>query len=437
MKVGMVAPPGKPVKSDLVKGSPSPKVKPKPGSAGPAVVATDPYTQSILQASREDIADIGRYNQAAAEILKGVGGSIRGGYSDAARAIGDYGAAFSGNLGSTLQAQGNALSEKIRQQTGNYLTPAQYEKLGGAANPQLTQDVAYALGAYFPAKNLEETGAAFGAAADFLPGARLQEGAYAIDARQRSAREETAKAREAQIAQTAKDAKWKQEMALKVRKLDADIAQAKADGKLDRLKYLQSQKKALFDQWYKTEGLRVREQNDLLDAQAAAARGQEVDASASKGVGYLVDQNGKPILNSNGKRIKVSRTSTAPSPGNSGYQKAVKAAQELRGDPLENNSAIYPGAYIADPKAKGGDVKTFKSAGGTVVRTTDNPKKARYDTQYTFAEAVKVIMETYGVTRAQARKALITIGWKPLSSASKPSGFREGEEKTGAPRMGD
>lgn len=387
-------------------GSPSPT---KPGAKGTPVIAGDPFTEGILQQGREQIADIGAYNQAAAEILKGVGTSIRGGYSDAASNIGKLGAGFTGALGTDLAAAGQATSDKIRQAQGNYLTPEQYARVAGAASPKDTQDIAYLLGAYLPATNLEETGAAFGAAADFLPGARLQEGAYAIDSAQKATREEVSKARSQAAAQSAKDAQWKMEFALKQRKLNADIAEAKADGKLDRAKLLQSQKDREFDRWYKREGLRIREQNDKLDAQAAAARGQEVDASASKAAGYLVDQTGQPILNRSGKRIKVTKTAgSKPSPGNSGYQKAVTAAEDLRGEPIENTSALQRGAYIADDKASGADVYT-----GPKGRTTDNPRKAKYDSQYTFAEAVNILMQTYGVTRAQARKALITRGWKP------------------------
>lgn len=386
------------------KGKPSGGPQKPPGAGGGAV--SGPLGT--------EIGDIGNYNLAAAGLLKGIGGDIRKGYGESADAIASYGQGFTGGVRDDLTQQWQGVSDSIRQATGNYLAPNTYEALKGAANPVELANAAYGAGAYLPARALQESGAAFGAAADFLPGARLQEGAYQINAAQAADREARAKVSAKNAELKIKQQQWKQEFELKQQKLKVDIAKAKASGDLARLKFLQQQQNQEYDNYIAGEGLKLRRTKQAADLKAALAEGRRIDSAASKVRGFIVDKQGRFITDKAGKKIPVSKAATAASAGNAPYQKAVAAASDLRGNPVKNDSALARGSYVAAPSAKGVFIDGTR-------RTTNDPKKALYDTPYSFKEAVGILMERYGVTKAQARKALITIGWKPTTKPAPPA----------------
>lgn len=139
------------------------------------------------------------------------------------------------------------------------------------------------------------------------------------------------------------------------------------------------------------------------------------DPALSKVYGYVVDGRGRPILR-NGKRIPVAKSPSKKGSG-SKYADAVEEARELRGSPLENPNMgpAAPGKYLARPGAKGVFPAKKDPATGREMfpATTNDPKKARHDAEYTFAEAQAYLMDVYGIPRAAARRALIRAGWKP------------------------
>jgi hypothetical protein len=156
-------------------------------------------------------------------------------------------------------------------------------------------------------------------------------------------------------------------------------------------------------------GLTLQSARAQADIQQAIADGKRPDASLSKAYGYIVDAGGAPILGRNGKRIPVAKSKTTAKQRES-YRDAVGEARDLRGDPIENSDVgpLAPGQFVARPGAKG----VYPGRAG-LPATTNDPNKARRDGGMGFNEALSYLQESYGLSRAQARKALIAAGWKP------------------------
>lgn len=139
--------------------------------------------------------------------------------------------------------------------------------------------------------------------------------------------------------------------------------------------------------------------------------------------GYMYRMNG------DGTATKIA--GQTPAPGKSGttaMQKATKDAVGLRGNPVEYKGdavVIVPGVdtpyhvrgkYVADmrkAKAKHRKVFSVPNGKGGYIQTTNDPKLAATDATMSFVQAQSYLMQTYGLNRAQARKALIAAGWMP------------------------
>jgi hypothetical protein len=155
-------------------------------------------------------------------------------------------------------------------------------------------------------------------------------------------------------------------------------------------------------------GLRLETMQELRMAREAERRGREIDASASRLRGYLVDQHGRPILGPDGKRMKVKNDATGQD-RREAYREAVDEAKDLKPEPMGNPniSPLAPGKYIAKPGAKG----VFPPRSGGPA-TTNNPAKARMEGGMGWAEALRFLTNRYGISRKAARRALIAAGYK-------------------------
>lgn len=152
------------------------------------------------------------------------------------------------------------------------------------------------------------------------------------------------------------------------------------------------------------QGLKVRAANTRI----SAAKLNSIDASASKVAGYLVNRAGQPILGSNGKRVPV----TAVTARSNALERATKEAARIAGKPSRNTDVgpASPGQSIAAHGAKGADVYLARVG---FPATTDNPAKAQSTRTMTFTQAIDYLADAYGISRTQARKALIAAGWRP------------------------
>jgi hypothetical protein len=384
-------------------------------------------------------ADITGYYAAFADILKGIAPQIGEAYSGAAGRISDYGRGTYEGLRDLLGQSADEAQAQFNQTTGNYLTPEVAAQVGQSYNADKAADIGYSIGAYLPAKTLEEAGAAFQAAGAMAPLMAHQQGLYALSAAQREAAE---RAQEAETSGEvpAGSAKASASLSSKLGYLVDVYGQPilNKNGQPIRLpnqgltpyqQYLvdlSAQKEAryksneAFDRELEIANLSLRNKSHQLAVQKEVARGRQIDPAASNVRGFVVDKNGRPVLDGRGKRIPVKKT--APIARNS-YQRAVVEARKLRGTPILSDPDFAPqGKYRARPGER-----AFKDG------TTNDIKKAQFTGSMTWNEASVYIQEAYGLTKAQARKALVAIGWLPGRAKTRPRKTDPGGHSSGGP----
>jgi len=405
-------PKAKPKPRPKAAASPAPK---RPNYMQQALNLLKPQIKQIRQQGNRDIANITQYNAALAQLLSGIAPSIGAAYDDASGDIAGFGQGFSSDLRTRLQSAAEQANKEVGAITGNYLKGG--TDPGAGYNADAAANAAYGLGAYFPAKGLREQGAAFQAAASFLPQAAAQQGLYAITARQRETQDALAGLRT--------DASG---YALDLKKADLDHQEAIAKLAQDAYEYDSNldfkKSQEAFDQWAKEQDLQFKSIKSQQDAQDAIVQGRRIDSSASRAAGYLIDKSGRPILNKAGKRIPIASSSSSSSSSSAAakkaYQKAVEEARSMYEDStIKTESRLYDGQYKAKSGARGKDVYADGS--------TDNPVKAQRT--MTWKQAMAVVMEQFGLSRAQARKALVAAGWI-APRAPKPKYVNKGIDKT-------
>jgi hypothetical protein len=377
---------------------------------------------------------------AAAQMQQGIGPGIQGAYGAAAGQVGDLAKGFTGALADRMGA-GQEASVAAAQAQG-----APVGALGPNVDAQ--RDVMYGLGGYIPGADLARQGAAAATWGQGLPSIT----AAALSGDFRRAMHEAA----------AQDDEYAQQLIQHAAKFPAE-----RDRALEELRgYELEKKKFAFDQQQATRehGLNVRQvgiqeraqglyekqfgeevrstrvkeklaahelilegqklaldrKEYVADVKNAAKKGRQIDASASKVYGFIVDKQGNFVLDKKGRKIKVKAakgSSSGTQEERNPYGAAVEAAKTLRGEPLEAPSDKLPpprGQYIARQGIRG----VFPDG------TTNNPALARRDADMTFAEAQGYLQARYGLSRAKARQALVASGWKP--DGARPSTRRTG-----------
>jgi hypothetical protein len=372
-------------------------------------------------ADQQAIAGLG---QAGASLMQGIGPGIQSGYDSAARALSDIAGGFSSATASRVRAGQDANRQFAAQQAPG----------GSIGGPDATnmQDVLFGLGGYIPSGALETQGAAANRWGQALPGIE----ALTTQQESEKARAEAAKqdadyaqqlidlaAKRPELTNQVMDELYKLELdklnaRLNEKSTNASIANNKGQLAIQKRaqalyekQFGETVKQNKFERQYKVAGLALENAKAKADLQAAIAKGSRPNASLSKTYGYVVDADGNAILGANGKQIPVKSGAKG---GQTSYQKAVVDARSLRGSPVPNPGAklgpekkggrqVGEGRYLARPGAKG----VFPDG------TTNNPRMAQTDSNMTFAEAQSYLMESYGISRANARHALISAGWKP------------------------
>lgn len=428
-----------------VRGTAGAQAPQKPGAAKPPSrlgpnAAADPNLKVLLDA-------IEGYNLGRAELLKGIGPEIQAAYGLAGDAISGYGQGMSEGLRGALTGQADEAASQFSTVTENML-PGQADRIRGSYNADAAADVGYGIGAALPANSLAEQGAAFRSAAAFLPGAAAQQGQYALSAAGREFAEQAAKAAGSSAGGAKASASLSKALGYLVdangqpirdkkgRKIPlpeqglTPYQQAQLD--LSRQKedrYIDSEN---FDRQVALQRLQFSSQANKLAVQRLLRQGRQIDASASRGLGYVVLKDGSIPKGPNGKRIPFKTSTSAASKAKTGYQKAVAYAMddELRGEPREHPTR--EGWYYAKPGAAGSGVT--RDARGELI--TSDPKKANRVGGYSYPEAMRILMERFGLNRSQARRALFTAGWKPPKKPKKPP-RRPTFPGRGDPRLGD
>jgi hypothetical protein len=370
---------------------------------------------AAAQRDREAIAGLGAAQQG---MLSGIPAQITGIRNEAGKAIASYGEGYSKEAGATI-GQGQDTTAATVAEQGQPNAPT--------VDPGAVANAVYAQTGEIPATEQTQIGAASGMAAAGMPAVVARAAEEDIMQRMALAASEDAGYRQQLIdlaatrpglvddamaklydieqqkfGQFEADRRFKldqQQLALQQR---AQTANEKALG----IKTTQANQRLDIS----SQSLTLREKKYASDLKAAEAKGQQIDAAASKVIGYVVDKNGQPVLNTAGGRIKVVQTGKQKANTvQANKQKATAEALKLKGSPVENKDPLSgEGRYIARPGLKG-----VLPARGNRPRTTNNPAYAQYDGSMTFAQAQSYIMSSYGLNRAQARAVLVAAGWKP------------------------
>jgi hypothetical protein len=305
--------------------------------------------------------------------------------------------------GQTLGSLAGAVSGQLGQDIG---------RSGSSYDPALASRVAYRLGGDIPTEHLLTLGANARRSDEQQAGIAMRSTAEAIEVAAKKAMEG-----DAEYGQKLVD------LAAKFPGLRAQIVESLQKFELEkRAQRLYEGQFGLKQQEFAED---TRQKRTSLQIQIAKLRqeGEQPDSALSKVYGYIVDGNGDPILDGAGNQIPVAKTSKgSKSAKNTDYRDAVQDARGLRGDPVESSDSLAEGKYVAKPGAKG----VFPDG------TTNDPKKARYENDMSFVEAQNYLMNSYGLNRKQARRALVAAGWRPDGKRPKP----KGKKSPGAARPG-
>lgn len=388
------------------------------GVPGKDTAAND--TQAKVDAlGKGKLTDIAGYYRSLAGLLQGIGPGIRQAYSDTAGDIAGFGKGFSDDFQGRMEAQQAEAAAQLGASTGNNLTPGTAAKAAGF-DPSSAADIGYGLGAYLPAKSQAEAGAAFGAAADFLPGAAAQQGLYALNAEHQTELEAAAKAA-GPDGQPKASASLSKALGYLVDAYGQPILskngkpiplsepgltpyqQAQIDATKDReSRYVDNEQ---YDRWKDQQNWKDKDADRSAKIQADMAKGQTIDASVSRVRGHVVYKDGtEPRVN--GKFIPVAKTageSTPQTKAKANFQKAVGAANSpaLKGSPLAGE---VPGTFIAKPGH--GHYDKF-----TKQYITSDPNEAKSD-GYSWDEAIIYLKQRFDITTATAVRALKAARWQ-------------------------
>lgn len=388
--------------------------------------AFGPQEQLIKSQADQRRATAEAAAKALADLQAAIGPGIEGAFRSGADQIAGLGAGYAGAARQALEGDAATLQTGLQANARGALPPETLQAILSEAAPTKTADTIYGLGGSLPAQGMIREGLAFGAQGRLLPGqtlARGQEEVFQAGADESKALLELA-AKRPEYREQVIDALYK----LELDKLNARIAQSELGIKTRAQKLYERQfgetvRSNKADESIRRQSLANQIANHELAVAKAQAQGLEVNASASKSLGYLVDQYGNPIKDKHGKRIPIKDSPTAKD-SQKQYQAAVAEAKQMLGEPIEADASSYkmppPGKYIARPGAKGVFPPRKDATGHQLYPpTTNNPRLAQRDSSMTFAEAVNYLMQHYGLSKAQANKALRAGGWRPVGDRPK------------------
>jgi len=334
------------------------------------------------------------FGQTAAGMLKDTGSRIGEGYRTAGLAQGQLAQGFSGQAAQAVQDQIDRSQAIISQQApGGQLA---------APDVQGMQNTMYAEGGYIPGSSLEEQAAAANRWGAEQPGIQLAatredvgqaQRQQAVDDQQYVQDMLNLAAQEPQLRQQimqqlqqnemAKRSAWVQQQAQQMVNQRFNVSSRQAQQRINieqrRMRIAEQQGNARLA--LEAGNLRLSQARQRQSVRQALINGQRIDSSASHAAGYLIDRNGNPILDRSGKRIAVQSASSGrggakTGPGSTSWKEAYRYAQHTY---AQQNIAGVP-----DP--------TWKQP--------PMPKMVTY------------LSGAYGLTRGQARKLLIGMGFK-------------------------
>jgi cell wall-associated NlpC family hydrolase len=280
------------------------------------------------------------FAKAAAALMQQAAPNVQSGYANAADAT----AGYAKGLGDMVQAP---LAQNQQAQNAFLTNMGTPQGALQAAPP--VGGLAYGTQGLIPATSLQREGAAFGAAAQLAPGNMLHQGQQAAagilgnDPNIQSLQAELAK-----IAATRPDV-YRQLVA----QMQASRQAQQRIGISEQNVQLRAQALQETHQYHQLSVQMAQERIGLArrkDAQAvwsAIQKGHRPDASLSKVYGYVVDYNGDPILNKQGRRIPVKKSG-----GSSGGLPTLPGVKPNPNGAGSFGAGIVPSAYITSPAGR-------------------------------------------------------------------------------------
>jgi hypothetical protein len=380
--------------------------------------AIERMRQAALAAAQRDREAIAGLGDAQMKMLAPIGPEITAIRNQAGQAIAGYGAAYSGELQSQIQGEQAANAQIVASQVGDTAPGAP------TIDPAAVHDAVYATGGEIPATQSTEIGAASGMAAAGMPAVVARGAQEDIMQRMAEAASEDADYRQQLIdlyaqrpglVQDAMDrlyavdqqkfGKYEAEQRLKLDQENLALQQQAEAFQEKQFGVTSKQDQQKLDQ--NQQSLDLRDAKQAADLAKAEKAGHQPDAALSKVYGYVVDSNGTPILDGAGNRIPVvQKPKDKAAAKQKQKQAAGAAAPGLHGKPVAA-PPWNPG--MPGKQNEHGKYKTRPGVkGGFPDGTTNDPNKALWDGMSP-NQAIVYLMQTYGISRADARKIVAAV----------------------------
>jgi hypothetical protein len=347
----------------------------------------NPQRKEIQDDARSRAATIQAASQAAAQLLASHAGITGDAYTQANQELQGIGSGYSAEMQARIKGAQDAAAQFAASQGAPATDPA--------VDATALHDTVYHEGVGIPGSSLASQGAAAVAAQNREAGIPLLQGAQDI----RQSEVDTEK-QLLDLARTRPELRDKIIEAIyqrEMQKLDARQKQQAQD--LYEAQFGETVRSHMVDE--QTDRLKYEEQvraHNLAISQAKA-EGRQPNASLSKAYGYIVDSQGRPILDKNGKHIPVNQNTSSSSQKqkqNAQYQKAVGEAANMFEQSQPSKTLKIPGAPydpVTNPYVEG------------------PPERA-----WRWGNAMRYLMTRYGINKSRARAALIAAGFKPPSN---------------------
>lgn len=338
-----------------------------------------PQRTQLESEARSRAATIQAASQAASALLASHAGITGDAYAQANQELQGIGSGYSDEMKARIQASQAAASKFAGSQGAPAAPPA--------VDASALGDTIYHGGVGIPGSSLASQGASAVAAQNEQAGIPLLQGAQ--DIRQSEQESEKALLELAQQRPELRDKIMNELYDREMAKLDARLKQQAQD--LYQAQFGETVRSHLTNEQLSQDRNTISEkryeeqvrQHDLAISKAKA-QGRQPNASLSRAYGYIVDAQGNPILDKDGKHIPVHQNTSASSK----KQKANKQYEKAAGEAANMYEASQPG----------------QDANGLPTP----PKRA-----WRWGNALRYLMTRYGITRARARQALIAGGFRP------------------------
>lgn len=336
-----------------------------------------PEEERIKQREREQIAGVQGANEAANRMLAPEPGRIRDAYSKAAQELAGLGRGVGGVVEKGMTTDEARARAFVESQGGTYTAPV---------SPAAGVDAAYYSGVEVPGSDLISQGAAAFGTAESMRGVQVLRGQEDIHGiRQKS---------EAELLDLSKQRpELRDKIMQELYNREKDKIQMSVQLRAQNLYELQFGERVRHDTATEKAANRraqISEKNYQLQLEKhqyavnqAAAEDRQPNAAKSKAYGYIVDADGKPILDGRGNKIPVATTGGGAKQTKTNIRMAGTAANSLYKD-----SRPGPPEFPEGP-----------------------PTPAKHP--MTFAQAQQYLVVTYGIKRAKARQLLVAVGFKP------------------------